>query len=358
MATNNSYNPQTSFGLLPEPEGRMGSFGMSMVVNITIAALLLLLTIAQVHQVKEHNQYVAQLIFPTEAPKPIPPPIPRVKVIPPPPIVQTQPKIVMPRELPPPPKIVEVKMPTPELPKMEAAPPKRFTPPPQPKLGMFKSETPTAVANNVAPPTLKAGGFGDPQGVKPNPNATRAATIVASGSFNAAPGVGPTGAGAARQGSLQGVQFGSGVANGVPGGHDRGTIASAGFANGVVGGTGKPGSQGTLARASFGNDEYGTAAPRPVRQEEAPTTPIVVLDKPLPEYTAEARQLRIEGDVTLKVRFLASGGVQVLGIVSGLGHGLDEQAKLAAERIRFKPATQNGHAVDQVSTIHVTFQMA
>ncbi|HEX4007164.1 MAG TPA: energy transducer TonB [Acidobacteriaceae bacterium] len=358
MATNNFTSPQTSFGLLPEPEGRMGSFGMSMVINVVVGALVLLLTIAQVRQVKQHNQYVAQLIFPVDAPKPIPPPVPHVKVIPPPPVLQTPPRIQLAREMPPPPKIVEVKMPTPELPKMEAAPPRRFTPPPQPKLGMFKSEAPTHVANNVAPPTLKAGGFGDPQGVKPNPNATRAATIQAIGSFNAAPGAGPTGAGAARQGSLQGVQFGSGVANGVPGGRDRGTIASAGFANGVVGGTGKPGSQGTLARASFGNDEYGAAAPRPVRQDVSPTTPIVVLDKPLPEYTAEARQLRIEGDVTLKVRFLANGAVQVLGVVSGLGHGLDEQAKLAAERIRFRPATQNGHAVDQISIIHVSFQMA
>jgi TonB family protein len=356
MATNNAYSQQAAFGLLPEPEGRFGSFGMSMIINITIAALLLLLTIAQVHQVRQ-NKYVTQLVFPTDVPKPVPPPIPRVKVIPPPPKMDA-PKIEQPKLAPPPPKIVEVKMPTPELPKMEAAPPKKFTPPPQPKLGMFKSEAPTAVANNVAPPTLKVGGFGDPQGVKPNPNATRAATIQASGAFNAAPGVGAVGAGRAREGSVQGVAFGSGVANGVPGGRDRGTIASAGFGEGVVGGTGKPGSHGTVAQASFGNDEYGAAAARPVRQEETPTTPIVVLDKPLPEYTAEARRLRIEGDVTLKVRFSASGQVEVLGVVNGLGHGLDEQAKLAAERIRFKPAMQSGHAVDQVSIIHVTFQMA
>ena len=338
----------------------MGSFGLSMVLNITVAALLLLLTIAQVHRVQQQNKYITQLIFPTEAPNPVPPPIPHVKVIPPPPpIVQTPPRIQTPRVLPPPPpKIVEVKMPTPELPKLVAAPPKKFTPPPQPKLGMFKSESPTAVANNMSAPTVHAGGFGDPQGVKPNPGASRPATIAAIGSFNAAPGAGDPGAGRARQGSMQGVAFGSGVANGVPGGHDRGTIASAGFSDGVVGGTGKPGSHGTVAQANFTNDEYSAAAPRPVHQEAAATTPIVVLDKPLPEYTAEARQLRIQGDVTLRVRFTAGGQVEVLGVVNGLGHGLDEQARLAAERIRFKPATQNGRAVDQVSIIRVTFQMA
>jgi TonB family protein len=84
----------------------------------------------------------------------------------------------------------------------------------------------------------------------------------------------------------------------------------------------------------------------------------VLVAKPLPQYTPEAKQLRIEGDVTLEVRFTASGQVQVLRIMNGLGHGLDEQAKLAAERIRFKPATKNGQPVDQVSVIRISFQLA
>jgi len=194
--------------------------------------------------------------------------------------------------------------------------------------------------------------------VKPNPNATRAPTVAASGSFSAAPGVGATGAGAARPGSVRGVQFGSGVAGGVPGGKDKGTIASSGFANGVVGGTGQPGSHGTVAKGSFGDNMYGSAPAPGARPQEPASTPIVVLAKPLPTYTAEARQLKIQGDVTLQVRFMASGQVEVLRVISGLGHGLDEQAKLAAERIRFRPATRGGHAVDEVSIIHVTFQMA
>jgi TonB family protein len=348
-----------TFGLLPEPPGRFGSFGMSMVINIVVASLLLVLTIAQVHEVREQQKYITQLVFPKDLPKPAPIPVPKVKVIPPPPKINVAPpRIQLPRETPPPPKIAEVKMPTPELPKMEAAPPKKFTPPPQPKVGLFTSDKPTAVANNMAKPSVQAAGFGDPQGVKPNPNAHGAVAIAAVGSFNSAPGVGAEGAGRARAGAVEGVQFGSGVANGVPGGKDRGTVASGGFANGVVGGTGKPGSHGTVAQAGFANDEYGSAGARPVRQDTAAETPIVVQYKPLPEYTAEARQLRIEGDVTLKVRFAASGQVEVLGVVSGLGHGLDEQARIAAERIRFKPATRGGQAVDQVSIIHVTFQMA
>jgi TonB family protein len=358
MATENSLKRGT-FGLLPEPEGRMGSFGMSMIVNVTIAALLLLLTIAQVHQVQEHKYQTTQLIFPVEQPKPYVPPVPKIKIIPPPPVVKIeQPKIEMPKPVPPPPKVAEIKLPTPEMPKMEAAPPKKFTPPPQPKLGAFKTEAPTTVANNNSAPTPKVGGFGDPEGVKPNPSATRTATIAAVGSFNAAPGV-ASGAGSARQGTVHGVDFGSGVANGVPGGKDRNaTVASAGFNNGVLGGTGQPGSKGTVAKGSFGDNMYGSA-PAPAARPQAPTeTQIVVLTKPLPTYTSEARQLKIEGDVTLQVRFAATGQVEVLRVINGLGHGLDEQAKLAAQRIQFKPATKDGHAVDQVSIIHVTFQMA
>jgi TonB family protein len=358
MATDNSIKRAT-FGLLPEPEGRMGSFGMSMVLNVTVAALMLLLTVAQVHQVQEHRYQTTQLIFPVEQPKQYVPPVPKIKLPPPPQVAKLeQPKIEMPRPMPPPPKVAEIKLPTPVMPKIEAAPPKRFAPPPQPKLGAFKSSTPTTVANNMSAPTPKMGGFGDPQGVKPNPDATRTATVAAVGSFNAAPGT-ASGAGAARQGAVRGTEFGSGVANGVPGGKDRNaTVASAGFANGVLGGTGSKDSHGTIAHGSFGDNMYGSAPAPAVRPQAPQTTPLVVLAKPLPAYTAEARQLRIEGDVTLEVRFLATGQVQVLRVVAGLGHGLDEQARLAAERIRFKPATKDGQAVDQVSIIHVTFQMA
>jgi TonB family protein len=145
----------------------------------------------------------------------------------------------------------------------------------------------------------------------------------------------------------------------VPGGKDRGTVASAGFSNGVVGGTGAPGSHGTVASGGFGTPaSSGAGGSHVAKVEEPASTPIVVVAKPLPQYTTEAKQLKIEGDVTLEVRFTASGQVQVLRIVNGLGHGLDEQARLAAERIRFKPATKNGTPVDQVSVIRISFQLA
>lgn len=346
-----------NFGLLPTEEGRFGSFGISLGVNLAIAGIAVLLSIAGVHQVQK--QETAILLFQPPLPKPIPPPVPRVHVFAPPPKLE-QPKIVIPKPTPvvEPPKVEEIRVHE-DAPKLAPAPPRRVTPPPQPKVGLFSSPHPTMVANNHQRPSTKTGGFGDPEGVRPNPNASRPATIAAVGSFQGTPGIGAPGAGAARRGSVHGVDFGSGVANGVPGGRDtRGTVASAGFSNGVIGGTGKPGGTGRVAQSGFGPTGYGNAAPTVHRQEAVNSTPLRILNKPNPGYTAEARRLKIEGDVTLQVRFTASGQVEVLRVVNGLGYGLDQLAQDAARRIQFKPATRDGQPVDEVTIIHVTFQLA
>jgi TonB family protein len=344
-----------NFGLLPEPEGRWGSFGVSMVTNIVIMSLLILLT-AAIHKV-EKQKYNETLIFPQEVPPPPKIIVPKVKVFAPPQpevVKLTPPKIVVPK-IETPPEIKPVKLDQPEQPKLPPAPPKAVAPPPQPKVGLFASPKPTETANNQVKPDVKSGGFGDPIGAKPNPNSTKSA-LVAVGSFNSAPGA-ATGAGAARKGAVAGTAFGAGVANGVPGGHDMGKVASAGFANGVVGGTGKPGGTGTVNTGGF--NSMGPAPTQvAIKTSEPAFVPPVVISEPHPEYTAEAAQLRIQGEVTLQVRFLASGQVEVLRVVNGLGHGLDEQAKRVAEQIRFKPAIKDGHPVDHTTLIHVTFQLA
>jgi hypothetical protein len=50
--------------------------------------------------------------------------------------------------------------------------------------------------------------------------------------------------------------------------------------------------------------------------------------------------------------------VRVLGIRSGLGHGLDENAVTAARAIRFRPALREGQAVDTAGIIHIEFELA
>jgi TonB family protein len=99
-----------------------------------------------------------------------------------------------------------------------------------------------------------------------------------------------------------------------------------------------------------------TAAPTPTAQ--VASTNLEVISKPAVQYTAEARQLRVQGDVILRVTFTASGQVLIQGVVRGLGHGLDEEARRVAEHIRFRPATRNGQAIDLTTNITITFQLA
>ena len=86
--------------------------------------------------------------------------------------------------------------------------------------------------------------------------------------------------------------------------------------------------------------------------------PLTIREKPSPAYTREARELRVEGEVLLEVLFASDGRVQVLRVVRGLGHGLDESAMRAAEKIRFSPALREGQAVDISAIVHIVFQLS
>ncbi|HEY0759183.1 MAG TPA: TonB family protein [Acidisarcina sp.] len=351
---------KTSLGLLPEPQGRGRFFVIALVANALFVSLIILFMSAEVRKQARTPQYErTELIFPVDVPKPPPPIVPQVKVVAPPPV--QRPKVELPKQIevpkpqPEPPK-VQIARVTPTIPDIPVARPRAVVAPPQPKVGLFASNNPTPVANNKSAPTVKTGGFGDPSGVVANPNATRPSNIASVGSFAAAPGSGQ-GAGAARLGSVRGTNFGSGVANGVPGGTSRGAVASAGFGSGVVGGTGT-GAHGTVATGAFASNVAATPATPAVRAPEPATVGVVLTSKPRPAYTSEARQLRIEGQVTLQVRFTATGQVEILKVVSGLGHGLDEEARRAAMQIRFKPALKNGQPVDQISNVNIVFQLA
>jgi TonB family protein len=77
-----------------------------------------------------------------------------------------------------------------------------------------------------------------------------------------------------------------------------------------------------------------------------------------PLYSDEARRRHIEGRVTLEVRVEASGRADVLGVINGLGFGLDENARLAVERWQFRPAQRAGRPVDSLTTLDVAFTLA
>jgi TonB family protein len=133
-----------------------------------------------------------------------------------------------------------------------------------------------------------------------------------------------------------------------------GKVASAGIPATSTTNTGS--NYGKVASAGIPATTEVAAAPKVVVEPVA--TNLEVLSKPPVQYTTEARQLRIQGDVVLKVTFLASGQIVVQSVVHGLGHGLDEEARRVAQQIRFRPATRDGRPVDITTTITITFQLA
>jgi TonB family protein len=205
------------------------------------------------------------------------------------------------------------------------------------------SVTPTVNAPNAK---VQTGGFGDPNGLKPSDKSKANGKLIASaaGSFD--------------------MPVGSGQGNGSDGAKGiKGTVASADFGSGVATGghgDGRSGGRGSVAVRSsgFGSQEVAqnTAHIQPLTGPSS--TAVEITFKPNPVYTTEARTLQLEGEVLLEVEFAANGQLHVSRVVRGLGHGLDEAAIAAANKMRFKPATREGQAIDSTAIVHVVFQLA
>ncbi len=341
---------RANFGLLPEPEKSPASFVTSAVVNLTILALAFYVGMTAKHVIQQHKYEQTELIFPTT-----PPPPPMKMKMPPPPKVETPklpevkldaPKINMPKVEPKPDlKPVQMEAKT-ALPVVKAARPAIILAP-QPKAALTAA-APAQVAQ--AKPSTAPVHFGETFGVTPNPNATRPATVAAIGN----PYGGMTGPAVAPRG----VVGSAGIGDGVKSGSNAGTVGKVASV-GIPGGTGTANTAYTGKVASAGIPAMQTAvAPAPAVAQVAKSTNLEVISKPPVQYTSEARALHVQGDVVLRVTFTAAGQVLIQGVVHGLGHGLDEEARRVAQQIRFHPATRNGQAVDLTTNITITFQLA
>jgi len=355
---------QRTFGLLPEPERRPGSFIISAIINAVILSLVLVLGVVAKHDLDKRQFEQTQLVLPE--PPPPPPPVIKIKMPPPPPVEMPKPllpevkleqqKINIPKpELKPEPKPVlkmEAKL-TPLSPLKLAKP--QIVLAPQPKNAMAKAAMPSLTLQ--AHPSIAPVHLGSLVGVTPNPHASgKPATIAAIGN----PYGGMSGPAKAPNGVVGSTGFGGSTRSGSTAGI-AGKVASAGIPGGT--GTaihGAPGGYGGRSVAAVAMPAMKQApSPAALPTYQAPTTTSIELTyKPIPEYTAEARQMRIQGDVVLKVTFTSNGEVRVLGLVHGLGHGLDEQAMRTVKLYRFTPATRNGQPVDLTTNIHITFQLA
>jgi len=342
--------------LLPEGKSRWSKVGLSALAQIAIVLFVILIPLLYPEKIKMAlNQSIIELAQPvTEVAVAPPPPKIRPKVTPPPPKpeVVEPPKLnpqqqhifVTPKAVQPKAQVLEVK--APELTaKFEEA--KIDTTTAQPKRPKADVKVDNLSTGSAAAPTVnlpvnkvQTGGFGDPNGVPGKSDPNKATNVN-------------------RQG-LPTLPGGPGYGNGTGGDKGaRGTVASTGFGNGTANPPPASGKRGTVQSTGFADQTVATDAPKKkAASNEGAPTPVDILDKPKPEYTAEGRSLKIEGDVVLDMVFLANGTIQVNRVISGLGHGLDEAASHAAQQIKFKPAKRDGQAVDFPARVRIEFRLA
>ena len=347
--------------VLPDAKPRWNRMGVSAAFQVSLLIFCVLIPLIYPDQIKTALHYQMMVLAQpvTEipvAPPPPPPPPPKIRARAPTPPPKPKPEVVEPPKLDPKkPHIFEVPKTVlqPKAEKLEVKAPdmsakfeeaKIETSVKQPKrpkedVKMNNLNTGSAAAATVKAPIdkVQTGGFGDPNGIpgKGDPNhATNAA----------------------RRG-LPTLPGGPGYGNGTGGDKGiRGTVASSGFGNGTA--IAPSGRHGAVQSSGFQN-QNATDAPKKKTIASGPAdTPVDILDKPRPEYSAEGRNLKLEGDVVIEMVFLANGTIQIGHVVSGLGHGLDEAAIRAAQQIKFKPAKRDGQPVDYPARVRIEFRLA
>jgi TonB family protein len=353
METQEKVVPANAFASLPASRAHWSSFGISFLAQALLLVFLAETSISFMAPVLTpidiDTHYSVRLVAPTLSP-PLPAdqpvakvrelPVQRAVVVP-----KTQlrlPQAPPPAAMPKPPvEVAKVTVPTvPAGPDLASGP------------NVLRAAVTTNFGGSSAPVTEKkparqvqTGGFGDPNGVPANPNATGKGPLIAKvGSFDL-----PQGPGSGN---------GTGGAKGA-----RGTVASVGFGNGIaVQGEGSVGAggQGRIRSTNFGPGEPapGDSPKGQVTTAASRDIPVSLLTKPTPAYTLEARQRKIEGDVELEVEFDATGQLHVLHVLQSLGYGLDESAVSAAEKIRFAPARRNGQAIDTEGRLRIVFRLS
>jgi len=342
-----------TFGVMEDTEKRKNRFIFAFFVNTTLVALLVWISAVTAKKVIEQQKQKTitfNNVKPPEPPKPPPPP----PKLPKPPVVKVEPPKIQPDvpkiEVPEPPKVQPI--PTPKAPPViTPAPPKAVTPPPAPKPVAISIAQAASVPNHDAhPAAVRLGSMTNPINNTSGP-AVSPVNLGRSG----APGMpaGNTGLGPPSKIAIGG----SGSPNGQMGGRDNAPQPIRGISTGVPGGTGPLSAKPVGAIAIAKGPTPPAIQQAQVSSGPAKSAPKVIY-KPKPEYTEEARSLHLEGTVYVKIHVSATGAVSVIGVQSGLGHGLDQAAVRAVQAMRFQPAIANGQPTDWDGVVNINFQLA
>ncbi len=123
--------------------------------------------------------------------------------------------------------------------------------------------------------------------------------------------------------------------------------------NGIGSGDGGGVGPGNTNRAGVGpGSSYGNA----IRLGKGVTAPRAIFT-PEPEFSEEARKIKLQGVVVLGIMVGADGHPRNLRIERSLGYGLDEKALEAVRTWRFEPGTKDGHPVSVQMNIEVHFNL-
>ena len=287
-------------------------------IQVIVVALLLTVTLTTTAPVLVQKRYSAiSLVAPTLSdPPPVRRPVVRISV----PQVAVSSQAI-------PAVAAPMRIPTSRIPRVEQT--VDLPAPSEPKPMLQPNLQASVPAMPVAKP-VHTGSFGDPNGEpvqQQTSSANRAPALALVGSFGA-PATG------AVRSNGRGVATGAFSTQGGASGPPSKAVKSVDF------------NEPTLAKAQA------------VEAKVSPIAPVAIQSKPAPVYTEEARRLRIEGDVVVQVVFSATGEIRIIGVVKGLGHGLDEAAIAATRQIRFTPARRDGLSVDYPATIHVVFALS
>jgi TonB family protein len=340
------------FGVLDAGHQSKPSVFASMLLNLFVALILIVITAANAKMIEKTN-LLANVTF-QPVPEKVEPVKPKFVPPPPKPILQIVPKVEV--QLP---RITVVKLPdVPKPPVVKMDEPKPVIAPPAPAKVIVmaapqvvnlnaKPQAASVVNNDPHPSAVRLGNPNSPVGNMKGPGVASVNLARGMPGMNSA----NTGNGPPATKIILG--------NGSPGGTSikgNSVVAVVGIPHGV------PGATGTSQVASQVN--LGQVVPPHMPKPAAPVAVVQrtepkVLYKPKPEYTAEARQLHIEGVVTLHIRVLQNGSVVVLNVINDLGHGLADSAKRAILATKFDPATDtSGQPIIWDGIVNVTFQLA
>lgn len=99
------------------------------------------------------------------------------------------------------------------------------------------------------------------------------------------------------------------------------------------------------------------SVPMPAPASAGDSVPLVIVSKVKAQYTDEARRRNTQGAVTLRVTFLANGGIGTIAVEKGLKYGLTEQAIAAARKMAFLPQKVAGRLATTTRPVVFTFNI-